>query len=143
MYTGEDHPNYVEPVEKECKRCGEVFERAHWRTTDQDQFCTQDCYYEWRAEHAESFDYGDGWNETKRERVREKYNRQCQSCGMTEETHKEVSGKRLAVHHIIPAKQIDDAERRNAVENLVALCCSCHNDWEGIPLKPTLLHHTF
>lgn len=138
-YTGEDHWRYVERPEQECKQCGEIFQRAPWRVSDRDQFCSQECYYEWRAEHAESFDYGEGWNEEKREGVREKYNRRCQSCGMTEREHKQVSGKKLAVHHITPAKQIDDAQERNAVANLIPLCCSCHNDWEGIPLKPTLL----
>jgi hypothetical protein len=138
-YTGSDHPNYVERVEKKCENCGELFERVPWRVTDREQFCSQMCYNDWKAEQSESFDYGRGWNEDKREKVRKKYDRKCQSCGITEQKHKQVSGKKLAVHHIIPAKQIEDEQARNAVTNLIPLCISCHNDWEGIPLKPKLI----
>lgn len=82
--------------------------------------------------------YGEGWTEEKKERVREMYDRTCQGCGDPEEEHVREYGRRLDVHHIIPAGYFDDPERRNAVENLVPLCYPCHVKWEGIPLRPEL-----
>lgn len=80
-----------------------------------------------------TFPYGKGWNEKKREKVRESQDRECASCGM----HESENGKRLDVHHIEKARSIADPEERNAVENLVALCQTCHKRWEQMsPLRP-------
>jgi 5-methylcytosine-specific restriction endonuclease McrA len=76
--------------------------------------------------------YGEGWTEEKRERVRKQQDRKCAACGDPEDD------RLLDVHHIKPAGSFDDAEKRNATENLVALCRSCHMKWEGIPLRPEL-----
>lgn len=83
--------------------------------------------------------YGEGWTEEKRESVREEYNRRCQACGMTGEESREQFGCRLDVHHIMPWSRFDDPAKRNAEENLVPLCRSCHRNWEGIPLRPAVL----
>jgi predicted HNH restriction endonuclease len=55
---------------------------------------------------------------------------------MTQEQHKETHGRKLHVHHIIPARQFKNAQRRNRTDNLITFCVSCHRRWEGIPLKP-------
>ncbi|MGM7319831.1 HNH endonuclease, partial [Idiomarina sp. ST10R2A5] len=62
----------------------------------------------------------------------------CQSCGLSQEDHIEKTGQGLHIHHIIPASEFDDAKSRNDESNLVAMCSSCHSNWEGIPLRPHL-----
>lgn len=84
------------------------------------------------------FNYGVGWNESKKKEVRERDGYVCQSCGVSQERHKTKTGKSLHVHHIQPAKSFESDMKRNAVENLVSLCASCHVDWEGVPIRPTI-----
>lgn len=77
--------------------------------------------------------YGVGWNESKKERVREVYERSCGVCGKPEDE----LNRRLDVHHIIPARQFSDPEKRNSTDNLIALCPTCHSRAERIaPLLP-------
>ena len=78
------------------------------------------------------FPYGPGWNERKRQRVRERDGYECVRCGATQEEHKARYGERLHVHHLTKAREIDDAEERNSISNLVALCRDCHADWERV-----------
>ncbi|MFC7199111.1 homing endonuclease associated repeat-containing protein [Halospeciosus flavus] len=77
-------------------------------------------------------DYGDGWNEAKKRKIRKLDNYQCQHCGMTQERHREEFGERLHVHHIIPANDVNDAVNRNASTNLVSLCRIHHKVWEAV-----------
>jgi len=81
--------------------------------------------------------YGEGWTQTKRRRVREAAGYKCEACGMSQGAHRDQHGQRLHVHHIIPARKFDSAEKRNDESNLTALCRPCHSKWEGIPLQPT------
>lgn len=81
--------------------------------------------------------YGEGWDEAKKEQVRERDGRQCVYCSRSEEVHIEKFGRKQAVHHISPADWVDDAEERNHPDNLITLCIDgCHQKWEGIPLRP-------
>jgi hypothetical protein len=77
------------------------------------------------------YDYGDGWNESKREHVRTRDDRECKHCGMSEGHHRERFGERLHVHHLIPAEEFDLGEDRNDVRNLVSLCRLHHRTWEA------------
>jgi IS30 family transposase len=89
----------------------------------------------------ESVSYGSGWNRKKRKRVRELDNHRCIDCGMTQAKHQSEYGCKLHVHHLIKARDIDDAEERNAFGNLVTLCHSCHFNWEKISesgIKPQI-----
>lgn len=81
--------------------------------------------------------YGKGWTAEKREEVLDKYDYLCQSCGMTQEEHKEKFSQSLHIHHVMPAGKFEDPEKRNSISNLVPMCSSCHTKWEGIPLQPT------
>jgi len=96
---------------------------------------------EWhlQVDNPEHNGYGAGWTDEKKDRVREMYDRTCQACGLAESESLEEFGTKLDVHHIIPAGHFDDPEKRNAVENLVPLCRSCHRKWEGIPLRPEVV----
>jgi len=81
--------------------------------------------------------YGHGWNKTKKKAVRRRDGHECQSCGMSQEDHLEEHGRKLDVHHIRPARTVGDPEERNAEENLISLCISCHHLWEQMaPLRP-------
>jgi len=75
-----------------------------------------------------SFDYGTGWNPKKRRDVRERDGRKCVRCGMSEEDHLDEHGSVLHVHHVINAREFDEdeANERNAMDNLVSLCHGCH-----------------
>jgi len=75
--------------------------------------------------------YGDGWNERKREKVRRRDRYQCVECGLEQPEHKEMFDCALHVHHIKPARDVDDASKRNSSANLVTLCVKCHlTEWE-------------
>lgn len=138
-FSGQDHWNATERLEFECEQCGGSYERAPWRANEsQSSFCSTDCYRDSMSVDTDTL-YGDGWNKEKRKKVRQLYDRRCQGCGTAEKVCKAVTGMKLHVHHIIPARQFDSPERRNAVENLIPLCVSCHNEWEGIPLKPLIV----
>lgn len=143
--VGENHPNYVESVVVECWACGEDIERKPSLINPyENHFCDHDCYAEYVSEVQSGenhykwspdsdSDYGDGWNEEKRETVRERDDYECQVCGIQQG---EINEK-LHVHHIRKARKFDDDEKRNATENLISLCRSCHKRAERIsPLLP-------
>jgi len=89
-------------------------------------------HYNYKS-NTESIDYGDNWHEKRREAL-ERDGHECQACGVnTEDCY-------LDVHHIRPIKRFDTPERANTLDNLVCLCRSCHRQWEGIPLRPELIH---
>ena len=117
----DDHDEIVKAAHKAVR---EAVENGEWHL---------------QSSNPERNGYGEGWTEEKRELVREKYDRRCQSCGMSGKESLEKFGLRLDVHHIRPWGQFDDPRKRNAVENLVPLCRSCHRKWEGIPLRPEVV----
>lgn len=80
--------------------------------------------------------YGEGWTNQKRRMVLERDDSMCQSCGMSQDTHRDETGQGLHIHHVIPASKFDNPRKRNDISNLIAMCSSCHRKWEGIPLKP-------
>ena len=147
-YVGENNPLWSR-IEVECAACEDTKYVRPCLFRDRERFfCNVGCmgdYYEtvtgpdhpcWEGG---DFLYGEGWDEAKRERVRENYNRECQGCGVAEAEYIQQSGNRLSVHHITPARAFDDPEERNAESNLIPLCQPCHvGKWEGIPLRPQL-----
>jgi len=88
----------------------------------------------WRGDHR---DYGPNWYEQRRA-ARERDGFECQVCGISDST----LDYELDVHHIRPRRKFTtesgefDYEAANRLDNLVTLCRSCHNQWEGIPLRP-------
>jgi 5-methylcytosine-specific restriction endonuclease McrA len=76
--------------------------------------------------------YGSGWNASKRRTVRERDDHTCQdpTCSVTQDDHLDRYDEKLHVHHLIKARDLDDAEERNAAENLITLCRDCHQRWE-------------
>jgi len=139
--------NSIARVELNCDMCGGSF-TVHECRADSARFCGRDCYASWRSEcvvgqshpcwEGGRPSYGSGWNENKKERVRERDGRTCQECGRGEAEHIELFGRKHSVHHIEKARTFDDPSERNAMENLITLCCGeCHQTWERMaPLRP-------
>ena len=76
-------------------------------------------------------DYGKNWRQVRR-RARKRDAHTCQICG-----HEWSEGERkLDVHHITPVRLFDSPEDADKLDNLVTLCRTCHNKWEGVPLQP-------
>lgn len=94
----------------------------------------REAWYEPRAYapgNRREFDYGQGWNEAKREIIRTRDSRECQHCGMKEDEQIELYGNRHPVHHLIKAEKFDSEQLRNDPRNLVTLCTEHHNIWES------------
>lgn len=158
-HTGENHPNRKEHIEQDCPACGETLELVPWVANSRERsFCDTECRAEWMSEWVEGrytgedhwmhgidpeehpmweggkATYGRGWNEEKRESVRERDGYECATCGMDIEEHYAEYDMALHVHHIVPAREFDDPEPRNDMDNLVTLCLPCHMKYEGVPL---------
>jgi 5-methylcytosine-specific restriction endonuclease McrA len=157
--TGPDHPNWEEKSVVDCHTCGEEIELAPWQIGRAERrFCSLECRKEWLSEHYSDRwtgsdhpnwkggvkPYGEGWNDTKRKKVRVRDQARCQDCGMTEADHVEEHGEKPHVHHVVPAREFDEPEERNAMANLITLCRSCHlGKWESMPgLRPDTREQT-
>lgn len=78
--------------------------------------------------------YGRGWNRRKKRSVRSRDGYKCQdpACSVTQDEHLDQYGQKLHVHHLRKARDVEDANERNAKENLITLCRDCHKEWEKI-----------
>jgi len=147
-WSGGNSPLWKGRVEEECANCGATVFRRPSHPDVERHFCSQRCYGEWASENrigpahpdweGGEVPYGEGWNETKKEAVRDRDGRECQHCGRSEGRHNELFGSKHVVHHIIPAREIGDPGERNAMDNLITLCRGeCHQVWEQMaPLRP-------
>lgn len=84
--------------------------------------------------------YGPSWPEQRQKRLKMD-GWSCVVCSLSNDEHIEKHGNGLHVHHIRPLRQFKepegvDYESANEIENLITLCQVCHNEWEGIPLRP-------
>lgn len=157
--TGKNHPNRKERIKRNCATCGETLELVPWKDRKSERhFCDSDCRSVWMSEWVSgrytgedhwmheiepeehpmwkggAAPYGVGWNEEKRESVRERDGYKCAICGMGSEEHYSEYDMALHVHHIVPAREFDNPEPRNDMDNLVSLCLPCHMKYEGLPL---------
>lgn len=122
----------------ECRKTAEVVTCHHcggdYRASPSElvftKYCSEECKI--AAESVGLEDYGPGWDESKKQNVRQRDNCQCQDCGMGQALHLEKYDTRLHVHHIVPARKFDDAASRNDPENLITLCVTCHGKWEQV-----------
>lgn len=123
-----------------CSECGKEFYRKRSEADPNNKhfFCSKQCqkknidyilrgedHYQYVNGHT-SLTRGKGWTQT-RKAVRERDGFTCQQCGRTED----VLGRALDVHHIKPYRMFDSYEDANKIENLVALCASCHHRTEA------------
>jgi len=152
--TGSDNPAWEGGKAKfECDTCGKVSERAKCELENtENNFCSPKCrvkwmetrmsgesHPQWKGGHAKY--YGENWQK-QRNKALKRDNHTCRACGAS----KEELQKSPDVHHLKRImwykNQYDSPEwweRANELENLITLCRSCHQRWEGIPLKPELL----
>ncbi|WP_331458238.1 homing endonuclease associated repeat-containing protein [Haloferax gibbonsii] len=65
------------------------------------------------------------WREL-RSRALKRDDYQCQSCGMSEETHQERFGVGLNVHHLTDIADFENPKDADSLENLECLCVECH-----------------
>jgi len=151
----EEHNFYEDgPAIVECAWCGEELERRPCKLERSENFfCGDtDCQAKWKSENVfgkrhpnwkggHERGYGPNWREKRRERL-EHDNYECVVCGLSNEKHRKLHDCGLHVHHIQRKEQFRnskgelDYERANRLENLITLCCRCHNRWERVPLRP-------
>lgn len=124
-------------VTVECVWCHDDITR-HPSMVNQHNVCSDSCDQAWRSEAFSGEDhplwdgglagYGRGWVESKKELVRERDGHECRICGKSQAEHLEHHGMKLNVHHIVRARDSQDAppELRNDPFNLVSICCT-HN----------------
>lgn len=127
---------------RECEWCGEGY-----RGYDRRRFCSQDCYGEWMEEEVPPEEHArwkggyslpaEGWSQL-RSQCLEEHDYRCQGCGVHQDQNREDHGVGLAVHHVQPRTSFDDPADADTVDNLVPLCRDCHNEWEGVPVRPEL-----
>lgn len=129
-------------VERECATCGELICRYESKIKSENVFCDRDCLGEWKSENMSgpsSAQWEGGYGnyrgsewEKQRRKALERDGHTCQYCL----THKGDLDSPLHVHHITPLMDFDDPKEADRLENLVTLCGSCHNKWEGLYIRP-------
>lgn len=116
-----------------CKQCGE------WAKAE--TFCSADCQASWREEtgvmRGESSPRWRG-GETDRywmgsETVEAVLDRdgKCQTCGLSNNAHKVMTGNRLHIHHMKPRRKCSSRDEANEITNLILLCSTCHQRLEN------------
>ena len=145
---GERHPLWVgESESHSCQNCEETVYRRPADVYESGRvFCSRECYHEWgTGPNSGKWNggyreyYGSHWSAV-REAVLDRDSHRCQSCGLSSADHAERHGGRgLCVHHIRRRESFDPPERGDVLSNLVALCSPCHMEWEGLPIRPTLI----
>lgn len=78
--------------------------------------------------------YGCGFHKRVRAAIRHRDDNRCQSCGMTNDEHRQRYGCSLDVHHVDPYRR----SKSNAPDNLVTLCRLCHARAEGTARREVL-----
>lgn len=129
-------------IEVECFTCGRPFQRR-WGAVKRvkKNTCSRECaalsnsgenHPHWRGGHDPN--RGSRWNKIAEE-VRLRDNRACRRCRKTEEEN----GQKLSVDHIMPWRLFEAADVANQLDNLAALCRSCHAWKTSVAEKKMLL----
>jgi len=96
---------------------------------DQSYYSGENCKM---YEGGETINYKGGWDKSRRE-AKERDDHTCQRCGV----HDSDTDEYLDVHHKVPYTSFDDPFEANKLDNLVALCRSCHRKVESWPVQPS------
>lgn len=134
--VGEAHHQYASRVELACEQCGDSYQvTPHKEATS--RFCSDGCLSDWQSENWVGDEHhnwrggksvydavkkllpGVPW-QAARERAYDRADEQCEKCGAARE------GARIDIHHIVPIL----CGGTNNLENLMALCVSCHSKTE-------------
>lgn len=127
----------AELAEVECAYCGKSKTIPAWEFRERAKrgqmrfFCDRTCFGKWKSanwslENNPSWKggwtpHGKGWSIIA-EQVRLEQGYECADCGVSQET----TGKKLDVHHIVPARLFKRKADASTRPNLVALCHRCH-----------------
>jgi 5-methylcytosine-specific restriction endonuclease McrA len=120
---------------KTCPGCGSDFKREPSMDTE---YCSLDC---WAAETHPTEGtskyrnwYAEGWERSRNAALR-RDGHECVVCGMTDDDHREQTGRGLEVHHRVPVRlfvrwdrPVEDA---HALRNLMTVCRTHHPDAPG------------
>lgn len=127
-----------------CGSCGDTKTIPQKRLSEHNVFfCSMECqsnYFsgprhpQWK-ENTDNGYYGPNWQEKRSERITID-DGQCALCGLSRQRHHEIYQRDLSVHHIVPRREYRrngqlNWREGNRLENLVALCASCHQRHEG------------
>lgn len=122
---------------RECEFCENLFDTF---PSEDHKFCSKECATEardyptgedhprWNPDREWWAYYGPNWNDQRKKALDR--DERCQICGFLNVAYKKIVGKNLDVHHIIPFEKFDDYEDANELNNLMAVCASCHNTIE-------------
>ena len=119
-------------VDVRCRGCRRPFSVPRWYAEKglELHFCGNHCREAWESGEDESTAVqlagrpafrGGNWKiEAARTRRRDGF--RCRICGRSEE----ALGRRLDVHHLVPARMFEAASDANRSDNLISVCPSCH-----------------
>jgi len=127
-----ERDDYDEIVQSAHATVREAVENGEWHTQVDDP----SDHPSWKGGYTRNRDTN--WPEL-RSKALDECGWECQGCGRSEEDHQDEHGVGLSVHHIFPVRWFKTPEDADTIDNLVALCRSCHDRWEGVPLRPQLL----
>jgi len=114
-----------------CEKTKEVTKNSF--ESQKNHYCSTDCFHDDRSrkmtgsenpnwKNGKSFkDYPAEFNKELKEKIRIKYNKTCQICGIAQEN----LDKKLDVHHL------DENKNNLDKNNLVALCRKCHSSMQN------------
>lgn len=123
----------IEPVERQCEQCGGEFSILPCFIREGGgRYCSRDCFSAYLSENRvqKEVRYNGDWLRMKRQAL-DRDDHRCQHCG---KDRGEI-GQEPDVHHITPLREFEDPQEAHSLDNLVALCRSCHADaeWGKIP----------
>lgn len=117
-------------IERRCAHCRQPVWVMDWfAEAVKLHYCGEDCRRAWISEQPDfqpkvgvpNRRRGANWAEQAK-RARERDGFACRMCGRNEED----LGRQLDVHHHIPYRNFKSNVEANRLENLIAVCSSCH-----------------
>lgn len=149
-WLSEGQSSDVNTVVKPCSHCGSEIERWPSKFQSDRQFCGHSCFRAW-VKDTGMYDgknnpawkggngsyYGPNWKRQRRKTLK-RDGGECAICGLSSDGHNEKYGQGLHVHHITPFREFSDGDYKqaNKLDNLISLCRACHEEWEGVHLRP-------
>lgn len=127
--------NTVNKVSITCCNCKSPFEVLP--CFENRKFCSRKCADIYKHMSIPKVSMRNLW-ERQRLRALDRDDNRCVTCNMDNDTHIDVYGKGLNVHHIVPHHYYrEDNEEQHSLSNLMTVCTRCHHDIHRDELKPT------
>lgn len=119
-------------IEMSCEECGEKVTRRP-STAGSKAFCSKECQLDNMTNESER-EYPQEFNKKLKRKIRKKDLQTCQICGIANEKCREKYGAQLDIHHM------DEDKNNNSINNLTALCRSCHGSMRNQEQAEKLRH---